>query len=336
MRKSLRSLLSVLVAAPAIALAAYPERPINMIVSYSPGGGTDLVARAIAPYIEKYLGNNAKIVIQNRPGAGGAIGFGALANATPDGYTIGFVNTPNVFTIPIEREAGYTIGKFETLGNIVDDPGAFSVHKDHPAKNLKDLAAIAKSKPGEITYGTTGIGSDDHLAALLFSRIAGVKLNHIPMKGASDVKTGTVGRQLDVASMNIGEAEQAIAGGAPLRALGVMAARRSTVAPDVPTFAEQGFDVEMSSLRGIAAPKGLPAAIKQQLVQAIERAVNDSEFQQKAVQYYAPLRYLSAADFDTYLRKGDAQFRQLWKEMPWGENRVERREPRGHESRGPA
>jgi len=317
--KHIRKVLSVLMIAPAMALAAYPEKPINMIVSYSPGGGTDLIARAIAPFIEKYLGNNAHIVIQNRPGAGGAIGFATLATAPADGYTIGFINTPNVITIPIEREAGYTIDKLETLGNIVDDPGNFSVHAESPIKSLKDLAAAAKAKPGEVTYGTTGVGSDDHLAGLLFSRIAGVKLNHIPMKGAADVKTGVVSRQIDVAAMNIGEAMQAVAGGAPMRQLGVMAAKRSSVAPNVPTFAEQGFNVEMSSLRGIAAPKGLPPAVKQQLVQAIERAANDPEFQKKAVGYFAPLRYLSPADFDAYMRKADGEFRQLWKENPWGE-----------------
>lgn len=317
--KLVSKVLLALLLAPAAVLAAYPDKPINMIVSYSPGGGTDLVARAIAPFIEKYLGNNARVIVMNKPGAGGAIGFASLATAAPDGYTIGFINTPNVMTIPIEREAGYTIDKLETLGNIVDDPGAFSVNRDHPAKTLKELASIAKSKPGEVTYGTTGVGSDDHLAGLLFSRIAGVKLNHIPMKGAADVKTGVVGRQIDVASMNIGEAEQAIAGGAPLRPLGVMALERSSIAPDVPTFAEQGYNIEMSSLRGIAAPKGLPPAIKQQLAQAVERAANDPEFQQKAVQLFAPLRYLSPADFDAYLRKGDAEFRQLWKEMPWAE-----------------
>lgn len=319
MKTSIVSFLSFILIAPAAALAVYPEKTINMVVSYSPGGGTDMVARAIAPYIEKYLGNNARIVIQNRPGAGGAIGFASLATAPADGYTIGFINTPNVITIPIEREAGYTIDKLDALGNIVDDPGNFSVHNDSSIKSLKDLAAVAKSKPGEITYGTTGVGSDDHLAALLFSKIAGVKLNHIPMKGAADVKTGVVGRQLDIAAMNIGEAMQAVAGGAQMRQLGVMAAKRSSVAPNVPTFAEQGFNVEMSSLRGIAAPKGLPPDIKQQLVQAIERAANDPEFQKKAVGYFAPLRYLTSVEFNAFLRDSDVEFRKMWKEMPWGE-----------------
>jgi tripartite-type tricarboxylate transporter receptor subunit TctC len=319
--KHLRTLLATVLIAPVAAMAAYPDKPINLIVSYSPGGGTDLVARAIAPFIEKYLGNNARIVIQNKPGAGGAIGFASLATSPPDGYTIGFINTPNVMTIPIERDAGYTIDKLETLGNIVDDPGAFSVNKDHPAKTLKELAAYAKSKPGEVTYGTTGVGSDDHLAALLFSKIGGLSLNHIPMKGASDVKTGVIGKQIDIASMNIGEAAQAIAGGAPMRPLGVMAAKRSSIAPDVPTFAEQGFNVEMSSLRGIAAPRGVPADVKKQLIQAVERAANDPEFRKKAVELYAPLRYLPPAEFDAYLKQGDADFRKMWKEMPWGENK---------------
>ena len=156
--------------APGVAHAAYPEQPINMIVAYAPGGGTDIIARVLARYMEKYLGNDAKIVVQNRPGAGGAIGFSAIASAPPDGYTIGFINTPNVLTIPIERKATFTWQSFDLLGNIVDDPGNFSVHADSPIKTLADLAAYAKANPGAVTYGTTGIGSDDHLATLMFER----------------------------------------------------------------------------------------------------------------------------------------------------------------------
>ena len=306
-------------ALPLAAAAAYPERPINLIVAYSPGGGTDLVARAIAPYIEKYLGNNARFVIQNKPGAGGEIGFAALANAAPDGYTIGFINTPNVITIPIERKAQYTPDRFELLGNIVDDPDNFSVHSDSPVKSLKDLAELARKRPGEITVGTTGVGSDDHLAMLLFEKMAGVKMNHIPMKGAADVKTGIVSKQIDVAAMNIGEALQAAAGGAPMRQLGTMSLARSSLSPNLPTFAEQGYKFEMASLRGMAAPKGLPPEIKAALVKAIERAANDPEFQQKAVQYYAPLRYLGPAEFERVFRQIDADFHAMWKEIPWSE-----------------
>jgi tripartite-type tricarboxylate transporter receptor subunit TctC len=105
------------------AKAAWPEQPINMILAYAPGGGTDIIARAIAPFIEKQLGAGARIVIVNRPGAGGDIGFGAIAAAQPDGYTIGFINTPPVMTIPIERKSAWGLNSFEFLGNVVDDPG---------------------------------------------------------------------------------------------------------------------------------------------------------------------------------------------------------------------
>ncbi len=308
-----------LAALPAAVLAAYPDKPISMVVAYSPGGGTDLVARAIAPFIEKYLGNNARIIVMNRPGAGGEIGFAALANAPADGYTIGFINTPNVITIPIERKAQYSADKFELLGNIVDDPGNFSVHSDSPVKTLKDLADLARAKPGEVTVGTTGIGSDDHLAMLLFQKQAGVKMNHIPMKGAADVRTGIVGKQIDVAAMNIGEAMQAAAGGAPMRQLGTMSLARSGLSPDIPTFAEQGYKIEMASLRGIAAPRGMPADVRQALVTAIQTAAADPEFQAQAVKYYAPLRYLGPPEFDKVYKQIEVEFRAMWKEIPWSE-----------------
>jgi tripartite-type tricarboxylate transporter receptor subunit TctC len=311
--------LAALACVPALAAAAYPERPITMYVSYSPGGGTDLVARAIAPYIEKYLGHGARIVVMNKPGAGGAIGFTQIANAVPDGYTIGFINTPNVITSPIERDAGFTLDRIDPLGNIVDDPDGFSVRAESPVKNLKDLAEAARKRPGEITVGTTGIGSDDHLAMLLFERIAKVKMNHIPMKGAADVRTAIQGGQIDVAAMNVGEAMQAIASGAPMRQLGSMSIRRTSLSPQLPTFAEEGYPIEMSSLRGIGAPRGLPPDVRAALVKAIGEAAHDPEFQQACVKYFAPLRYLDDKEFAAVLKKGDADFRQLWKEMPWAE-----------------
>jgi tripartite-type tricarboxylate transporter receptor subunit TctC len=201
----------------------------------------------------------------------------------------------------------------------VDDPGNFSVHAESPIKSLKELADYARSKPGEVTVGTTGIGSDDHLAMLLFQKIVGVKLNHIPMKGAADVKGAIIGRQIDVAAMNIGEAMQAAAGGAPMRQLGQMSLVRTNLAPGVPTFAEQGIRIEMASLRGMAAPKGLPPEVRAQLVKAIERAAADPEFQAKAVQYYAPLRYLGPAEFDKVFKQTEEDFRKLWTEIPWSE-----------------
>ncbi len=299
------------------AYAAYPDKPITMIVSYAPGGGTDLTARAIAPYIEKYLGNNARIIILNKSGAGGAIGFAQLAASPADGYTIGMINTPNVLTIPIERKSDFHWQRYDLLGNLVDDPDGFSVHTDDPIKNLKDLAAYAKAHPGDVTVGTTGAGSDDHLAMLQFERAADVKLNHIPFKGAADVRTALAGKQIKVAAINIGEAMQAIKGGTPMRNLGSMSATRSSMAPDLPTFKEQGYDIELASLRGLAAPKGLPPDVRDALVKAVAQATNDPEFKSKAASIYAPLRFLPPDQYANELKKTEAEFNALWKVIPW-------------------
>ena len=305
--------------APTAAHAAYPEAPIKMVVAYGAGGGTDIIARVMAPYIAKYLGNNASVVVLNRAGAGGGIGFGEIANAPPDGYTIGFINTPNVLTIPIERKANFHWQNFDLLGNVIDDPGNFSVHADSPIKNLADLVKHAKANPGAVTYGTTGIGSDDHLAALMFERAAGVKLTHVPFKGAAEVHNAIASKQIMMAAMNIGEALQYAKGGTPLRHLGQMSTTRTALAPNVPTFKEQGFDIVMASLRGIGAPKGLPAPVREQLVNAIQKAAADPEFQAKSAGYFAPLRYLPPARYEAELKEAEGGFKQLWNQMPWGD-----------------
>ncbi len=226
-----------------------------MIVAFPPGGGTDVAARTLARFMSAALGQ--PIVVNNRAGAGGELGFTDLARARPDGYTIGFINTPNVVTIPIERRARYRLEDFSLVANVVDDPGAFFVLADSPFRTLADLVAHAKAKPEDVTYGTSGIGSDDHLAALAFERLAGVKLTHVPFAGASAVRNALLGRQITMASLNMGEGFADMQSGAA-RALGQMAERRWEVAPDTPTFREQGFDIVEGSMRGVAAPAGVP------------------------------------------------------------------------------
>lgn len=302
-----------------VANAAYPEQPIKMIVAYAPGGGTDIVARLMAQAIQKHLGPNASIVVVNRPGAGGGIGFSELANAKPDGYTIGFINTPNVLTIPIERKSNFHWHNYDLLGNVVDDPGNFSVHAETPIKNMSELIAYAKANPEKVTYGTTGVGSDDHLAALMVERAAGVKLMHVPFKGAGEVRSAIAGKQIMVAAINIGEALQYEKGGTPLRHLGQMSEKRSNLAPNVATFKEQGLNVIMASLRGIAAPKGLPADVREQLVNAVQKAVTDPDFQTKAANVFAPIRYLAPTAYAAELKEDEEGFKALWRTMPWSD-----------------
>ncbi|XAH25932.1 tripartite tricarboxylate transporter substrate binding protein [Xylophilus sp. GW821-FHT01B05] len=312
---------AIALAAPALAQgdAPYPVRPIEMIVAYAPGGGTDLVARLLARHLEKQLG--ASVVVVNRPGAGGGIGFAELARAVPDGYTIGFINTPNLLTIPIERKSSFSWRSYDLLGNLVDDPGGFTVHNSSNITSLTALAALAKAQPGAVTVGTTGTGSDDHLAMLLFEKASGTKLSHIPYKGAGEVRAAIAGQQIVVGAINVGEALQYQKGGTPIRLLGQMSAARTTLAPQAPTFKEQGFDIELASLRGLAAPKGLPEGVRKKLVEAVARAAADPQFQQQAEATFAPLRYLAPTAYAAELQRGEAGFRQLWQEMPWQESK---------------
>jgi len=300
------------------ACSAWPaDQPINMIVAYAPGGGTDLVARQLVPYLERALGRGAHINVINKAGAGGDIGFNALASAAADGYTIGFINTPPILTIPIERKTNWNVSSYDLLANVVDDPGTFCVHSDSPIKNLLDLANFARTQPGIATLGSTGVGSDDHLAMLKFERTANVKMTHIPYKGSAEVRSAIIGHQITVGAINVGEALQYLKGGSPLRCLGQMTATRIYMAPEWPTFKEQGFGFEMSSLRGLAAPKGLPVAVRSSLTQALDKAVNDPAFKQASEQAFAPIRYLSTTAYEAELRSADAEFHQLWREIPW-------------------
>ena len=156
---------------------------------------------------------------------------------------------------------------------------------------------------------------------LLFEKATGARLNHIPYKGAGEVRASIAGQQIVIGAINVGEVLQFQKGGTPIRFLGQMGAKRSVLAPDVPTFREQGFDIELASLRGLGAPKGLPEGIRRKLVDAMARVVRDPEFQNQAAAMFAPLRYLGPEAYGVELAAGENGFRQLWKDMPWQEGK---------------
>lgn len=296
------------------ALAAYPERSVKMIIAYSAGGGTDIAARTLVPYIEDHLG--ADITVVNRPGAGGEVGFTELANAKPDGYTIGFINTPNVVTIPIERDTRYELEDFTPVASVVDDPAGFNVNPDSELKTLGELIEYAKANPGDITYGTTGVGSDDHLAALALERQAGIKMTHVPFPGSSDVRQALMGGHIDLGIFNMGEASNDAAAGRVI-SLAQGAEERWEKAPDVPTLKEQGYDLVIGSNRGIAAPSGVPEDIVDTLSEAVAAAMEEEEFKAAADKQALPLSYQSPKDYQATLDSMQERFQALWDESPW-------------------
>ena len=303
-------------AGASFAQADYPERPITMIVAFSPGGGTDVAARSLAPFIEKYL--DGSITVVNKPGAGGEVGFTAIAQAEPDGYPIGFLNTPNLITIPIERDTRYELENIAPIASVVDDPGGFHVRSESEFETLDELIAYAKEHPNAVTFGTTGIGSDDHLAALALQRAAGIELTHVPFPGASAVRAALLGGHISLGVFNMSEAVSFIEEGR-VRPLGQMAEERWPVTPDVPTFREQGYDIVQGSIRGIGAPAGVPDEVLQKVASAIEQAINDPEFQQIAADQSLPLRFMGPQAYSDTLNALREGYLNLWQESPWAE-----------------
>ncbi|MCW8085494.1 tripartite tricarboxylate transporter substrate binding protein [Sabulicella glaciei] len=313
-RRSILAAAPALLAAPALAQGWSPDRPITMIVAFAPGGGTDVAARTVARFMERDLGQS--ILVLNRAGAGGEVGWSELARARPDGLTIGFINTPNLVTIPIERQARYRLEDFAPIANVVDDPGGFWVLPDSPWRTLADLAAAARAAPGTIGYGTTGVGSDDHLATLAFERLSGVKLLHVPFNGSSQVRNAILGKTIQLAAMNMGEGVGDFRNGL-LRPLGQMAETRWSNTSDVPTFREQGFDVVDGSLRGLAAPAGTPPAVLERLANAVRKAMDDPDFKHAATQQQLPLRFLDPDQHRTVLMAMRESYTRMWQQHPW-------------------
>jgi tripartite-type tricarboxylate transporter receptor subunit TctC len=314
-RRRLAGLALVPLAAPALGQGGWaPDRPVTLIVAFAAGGGTDLAARTIARFMEKDLG--VSVVVLNRPGAGGEIGFAELARARPDGTTIGFINTPHIVTLPIERRTRFQLSDFTLIANIVDDPGGIWVMGDSPYRSLAELIAAARARPETIGYGTTGIGSDDHLAMLALERAAGVRFLHVPFAGSAQVKQNLLSRAVAVGVMNVAEGVIDARQGT-LRCLGQMGETRWAPLAEIPTLRELGFDVVEGSMRGMAAPSGMPPAVLERLALSVRRTVDDPEFQAAATQQNLPLRFLGPDAYAAELRALQARYQALWAAHPW-------------------
>jgi tripartite-type tricarboxylate transporter receptor subunit TctC len=292
---------------------AWPDRPIEIVVGFAAGGGTDITARTLAQHLGKALGGS--VVVNNKPGASGGIGLSYVARAKPDGYTLGMTNFPGVLTLPIEREVGFTTADFIYLGNLVRDPSAFSVALDSPYKNLADVIAAARKAPGTISYGSTGAGTDDHLQMVMFEELTGTKLLHVPYQGAGPLKNAMLGGHVAIGGLNLGEVMPQA--GKTMRPLAQASARASTLAADVPTFKDQGVDLVFASERGIVAPKGLPADVEQKIAAALRQIAASAEFQAQMKQQFTEMDYLPGAEWKKRLDASEAGFRRMWAKRRW-------------------
>jgi tripartite-type tricarboxylate transporter receptor subunit TctC len=271
-RRMTLALLTAAAACPASA-QTFPSKPIRMVVAYPAGGPTDAIARIVAQEIATTLGQN--VVVENVGGAAGSVGTRQVARGDADGHTITFGNNQthgnNMFLL---KEPGYDAVKdFAPLVS----PGAFEhvfvVRNELPAKSIQELVALAKSKPGELNYGSTGLGSGSHLSTELFMVRTGIRMQHVPFRGAAPLTNEIVANRIDVANSTMASVLQLINGG-QMRAIGIASPKRNPQLSDVPTLAEQGVTgADAESWTGFFAPAATPAAVQERLVQALTAAL---------------------------------------------------------------
>jgi tripartite-type tricarboxylate transporter receptor subunit TctC len=292
---------------------SYPEKgkSIELVVAFAPGGAVDGAARLVAPLLEKELGTNVEVV--NKPGAGGQIGYTALTSAAPDGYTIGATGSPSVVVSPLDpsRGAKYTRASFEPLARQVVDPQLIAVAPDSPYKTADDLIAAAKAQPGKLRVTTTGVQTGEHFTAVQLQELTGAQFNIVHFsEGSESALTAFRGGNVEVYVGNVSDVKD-LADQGQIRVLGVLDEQRSAFLPDVPTFKEQGIDLEAVTVRGYSAPAGLPADAKKKLEDALKKAIEDKGVQDKMTALGLETRYLNGADYESLWKSQEATYKDL-------------------------
>jgi tripartite-type tricarboxylate transporter receptor subunit TctC len=257
----------------------YPIRPIRWIVAYPPGGTTDVLARLMGDYLSRKLGQ--QFFIDNRPGAGNNIGTDAVVKADPDGYTVLLVNPANGINATLYKKLPFNfIRDIAPVGGFVRVPNVMAVNPDVPAKNVAEFIAYAKANPGKLNMASSGLGTSVHLSGELFMAMTGIKMVHVPYRGAGPALTDLIAGQVNVLFDNLPSSVEHIRAG-KLRALGVTTEKRNPALPDVPTVGETVPGYEASAWFGMAAPKDTPRPIIDKLNAAINEAMRDPEMLKK-------------------------------------------------------
>lgn len=248
----------------AMAADAYPVRPVRILVGFSPGGGTDLLARMMAAKLGEQF--KQSFLVENRVGASGNIAGQAVATAKPDGYLLLWIPTAHAVNAAIGKDVGYDpIGAFSPVTLVTANPNLVNVGQSIPYNSIRELVAAAKAQPGKLSYATSGTGSSSHIAAELFRMLAGIELLHVPYKGGGDVTRAVYAGEVTM-SFNDIQASVPLVRAGKLKAIAVTGRRRAGILPDTPTVAEAGVPgYEYSVWFGLLAPKGTPAEIIQAL-----------------------------------------------------------------------
>ena len=291
----------LLFACSAYAQDAFPTRAITLIIPFPPGGVAEITGRPTAMAMEKALKQPMALV--NRPGAGGAVGNAAVANAKPDGYTL-LMALSSISVIPaadalFDRKPAYSIDQFAPIALISADPTILVSHPSLPVKNLKELVALAREKQGQMSFSSSGIYGALHMPMEMFLHHYKLKMRHVPTTGGGPALTTLLGGHVELTTGGPAAITTHVKSG-KLRAHVSWGAKRHENYPDVPTFKEQGADIEYYIWTGLMAPRATPEPVMKVLRDAARRAVDDADFKTAMTRVNSPIQYLDAPEFAKY------------------------------------
>lgn len=279
----------------------YPTKPVRVVVPFSPGGAADTPGRLLLTKLSGSLGQ--QVVVDNRPGAGSTIGAEIVSKAEPDGYTLLMISNTHVISASLYKRLKYdAIKDFTPILQFGDAPNVLVVNPSLPVKSVKDLIALAKAKPGQIDYASSGNGSSQHLFMALFTSMAGIKMNHIPYKGSGQARTDLISGQVSVGMPGISSVIQHINNGR-LRALAVTSAKRAPQLPNTPTIAQAGVKGYDASLwLGLVGPAGLPEAVVSRLNIAVAALLKTKELQTQFARIGTEAVYRGPEQWGEYIK----------------------------------
>ncbi len=296
------------------AQSKFPEREVVLVCPWPPGGSSDLLARAVAQVASKNL--SKPMVVINRDGANGIIATTELAKTKPDGYTIS-VGTNGLFTTQpfAQKNLGYKQGDFDFLVGLTNEPILLTVNADSPYKTLDELVAAAKEKNLIIKFSNSGAGGVPQLALTYLFQLADVKSQSVPFKGGAPALTALLGGHVDAAASHPGEAIPHIKAG-KLRALAISSVQRFPSLPDVPTMKEKGYNIDIGVKKYIFAPKDLPADVRKQLVDVLQKVIADPEFKKSMADINLMVEPMTSKEITDYFAQQSPIMKKLLEEVP--------------------
>jgi tripartite-type tricarboxylate transporter receptor subunit TctC len=284
----------------------YPARPVKIMIAFPVGGLLDTVSRVVGEKLSGLLGQ--QFIVEARPGAGGTIATAAVAKADPDGYTIMMINDNHALNPSVFKNIPYdSVKDFAPIGFVGSTPLVFTAHPSVPAKDVKSLVALAKEKPGTITYGSVGLGSASHLAGEMLSGVANVKLQHIPYRGGAPAMIDLLAGHINTMFLSPVVGLENMKSG-KLTGMALAAEKRLEIMPDLPTMKEAGYPVDASYWFGLVAPAGTPPAVLAKLEKALADVLAMPDVRRRLIDMGAIIEPLNGKQFGDYIKAETAKW----------------------------